>query len=292
MNFKNKIFVFDYNHTLVNTALAHGKAMKEMAKVMQKLGFKKQQIKDIIKGVHYSTSLMIAGFLITNDREWDYVPGGKEAYKELLQDIEYYQRGVLQKWGFIKKWSREVFLQKAAKDIGVKLTNNIIRQIVDAYWEAISCVKPFVEAKILFRELRKQGISVFILTSSDGRLKLVNRQFIYDPVFSEKTKRKRLQRLREDGLRFKDLIIGDPEDKPTKAFFEKGVAHIRKSLKVKVNFNDLVMIGNSYQDDLDVPLRELSFGAGILVEEHKKPKKIDHNLFIVGNLREVVDLLK
>lgn len=292
LKLREKIFLFDVNHTLINTAMGHLQAMSNMVKALEESGIKKNQAKNIIRRVHFATSLMIAGFLITDESEWDYVPGGKEGYKELVSKINDYQSTVLKEWGFIKKWSREVFLKIAADEEGIKLNNRIIKKTVDAHWDAITqFAKPFASAKVLFNELKKQNIPAYILTSSDGRLRYKNGKFIYDPSFSEEAKRMRMQELKREGLFFADIIIGDPYDKPTKKFFENGVKVIGKKIGRKVDPKELVMVGNSYEDDIETPLGELNFGMGILVDEGKKKKIIGKNFIIVGDLKDIINLL-
>lgn len=293
MKLTDKVFLFDVNHTLINTAMGHLHAMKSMEQTLLDEGVGKQKAHEIIKHVHYITSLMITGFLIRREEEWDTVPGGKQAYEELLFRINMLQKNIYQEWKFIKKWSREVFLKIAADYVGIRLDRETIKKVVDAHWRAITeHAKPFSSAKVLFKELKRRSIPVYILTSSDGRLVFKDGTFYYDPIYSEISKRKRMQFLKKEGLHFDGIIIGDPHDKPQKEFFEKGKETIAKDLGRKIEVEDFVMVGNSFEDDLEIPIKHLNFGLGILVEEGKKSSYIDRSILRVGNLQEVVDFLE
>lgn len=292
MNLKNKIFFFDVNHTLINTATGHSKAMEMMKNVLIDAGIEKKLAKEAIKRVHFTTSLMIAGFLIREDLEWSYIPGGKEGYKELLFKIDDYQKGILDNWGFIKKWSREVFLKMAIDSLNIGLNTSLIKKAVDAHWEGITQhAEIFKSAKILFKELRRQQIPVYILTSSDGRLVFKNGDFVYDPEYSEEAKRNRMMKLKKQGLHFNDIIIGDPDDKPSVNFFKKGIKIVEKNLGRKIRKEELVMVGNSYEDDLETPIKKLGFKTGILIDEGTKDIKINGGIITLGNLTKIMDLL-
>lgn len=292
MDLKNKIFLFDVNHTLINTAAGHLHAMNKMVAELIKGGIDKKTAKEIVKRVHFSTSLMIAGFLINKDKEWDYVPGGKEAYKELTYRIYNCQEKILKKWGFIKKWSREVFIKIATDDLGMKLSPEIVIKAADAHWEGITFhAEIFSSARILFKELKKHKIPAYILTSSDGRLIPKNSHFVYDPKYSEAAKRKRMMVLKTQGIDFTDIVIGDPYDKPSVEFFNNGLKAIEKNLGYKIKLSDLVMVGNSYEDDLETPITKMKFGLGILVEEGRKNKKKSGKIIRIGDLTQIIDLL-
>ncbi|MBI2031255.1 MAG: hypothetical protein HYT08_01435 [Candidatus Levybacteria bacterium] len=292
VNLKNKIFLFDVNHTLINTATGHLYAMKSMEQELIDNGIEKHKANSIIKHVHYITSLMIAGFLITNEKDWDGVPGGKKAYKEILSKISLHQKLINDKWGFIKKWSREVFLKIAADSVGVEIDNRIIKSVVDAHWHAITKkAKTFISAKILFKELKKHNIPIYLLTSSDGRLLFENGVFSYDPIYSEEFKKRRMEELRKEGLYFNDIIVGDPHDKPSRDYFKKGISTINKVLGRYVGSEDLVVVGNSFEDDLVVPISELGFGMGILVDETIKGAHIEGKIIRIDDLREIISLL-
>jgi len=292
INLKNKIFFFDVNHTLINTAMGHLHAMYNMQETLIESGVKKEIASKIIKHVHYITSLMIAGFLIVDEHDWNDVPGGKSAYEELLSKIFTHQRLINDKWGFIKKWSREVFLKIAADNMGIKLNSQTISNVVDAHWLSITKkAKPFASAKVLFKELQKMNIPVYILTSSDGRLIFENEAFLYDPNYSEQSKKKRMEELRKEGLHFDDIIVGDPQDKPSKDFFKKGLSIVRRSLGRDIGVKDIVVVGNSFEDDLEVPINQLDFSLGILVGNTSGPDDKNKKIIRVNDLQEIISLL-
>ena len=96
---------------------------------------------------------------------------------------------------------------------------------------------------------------------------------------------------KEKGLDFNEVIIGDPFDKPSVDFFKKGIKIIEKDLGRKVKKEELVMVGNSYEDDLETPIEKLGFGTGILVEDGRKKIKLNGKMIVLRDLTQIVNLL-
>ena len=196
------------------------------------------------------------------------------------------------KWGFIKKWSRETFLKIAADEIKVNIPPETIHNAATIYWDAITDkTDPFKEAKEIINYITNLGHPVYLLTSSDGRLMIKNGFFRYDSKISGSFKRNRMKTLAAKGLKFRDIIVGDPEDKPLPGFYERTLKTIEKDIGKKINFSSVVMVGNSFEDDLETPVNIMGIGTGVLLVKEKNSKKENNNIYKVGNLLDIIQLL-
>ena len=238
--------------------------------------------------------LMMAGYRVKNADEWQLVPGGKKAFDKILEDIENHQIRVKEKYGTIKKWSREVFVKLAADKANLSVTPEIVNKAADAYWLILTeqtVVYPHVLE--LMQIIKGYSRPIYLLTSSDGRLRMDEKgQFDYDPQYSEAFKKNRIELLREKGIIFNALSIGDPEDKPNLNFFQKGLKIAEQELGCPINTEHAIMIGDSFEGDLQVPKERMGFGLVVLFQKDKiKLKIIDDHQIITGNLMEVTRLL-
>lgn len=129
---------------------------------------------------------------------------------------------------------------------------------------------------------------------SDGRLKMDNKgQFDYDPKYSEALKRQRIELLREKGVNFNAVSIGDPEDKPHPDFFQKGIKIAEKDLGSSIDLMHAIMIGDSFAGDLQTPKEQLGFGLVVLFQKDKLDTEvIDEHQITTGKLFEVVKFLR
>lgn len=288
-----KIFLFDVNHTLINTALYHTQALRKIKKYLMK-HIDEESAKYITKRFNEIFLLMVAGFLFRTDKEWEKIPGGRKSYENLVNLITQHQVKVKEEWGFIKKWSREIFVKIAADEIKISLSNNVIHNTATVYWDTITkLTKPFEEAIKIVNYLTNKDHPVYLLTSSDGRLYIKNGYFRYDEELSKAYKKKRMETLRDKGLQFKGIIVGDPEDKPLPQYYKRAIREIEKDLGEKINPAKLVITGNSFEDDLEIPILLFKFGHGFLFDKKSKIKKEKGtNIYRINNLFQIKDILK
>lgn len=287
-----KIFLFDVNHTLINTALYHTQALKEVEKHLGKF-IDEEAARFITKRFDEIFLLMVFGFLLKTDKEWEKIPGGRESYKNLVNLITQHQVKVKEEWGFIKKWSREVFLKIAADEINVILPPEVIHDTATLYWDTITnLTEPFEEAKKLHAYLANKGYSAYLLTSSDGRLQIKNGFFTYDATFSEKYKKKRMNTLKNKGIHFRQIIVGDPYDKPLPNYYRDAMEIIKKDLKQEIHPKNFVIVGNSLEDDLETPILLLDFGQGFLFKKYSSTIKISEKIFRIGNLLDILSVMR
>jgi len=289
LTLENAIFFFDIDDTLIDTALLHKDGVKGIIQAIIKHSGFSEIGREFGQKVDEIFDLMLAGYRVKEKKDWQHVPGGKKAYKGLLAKIEHYQKNIKEKWGSIKKWSREVFIKIAADELGIEMTPSLVEKAAQAYWRKISeKMELFDHAKAFFNQLNKLGRPIYLITSSDARLKLANDgRFVYNPKYSEKLKRQRMQILTEKGLKFRQIIVGDPEDKPSIQFFEKGLKVAEEDLENIIDRSKCLIVGDSYKGDIEVPIRELGFGLGVIFSKGSKFKKEEDNLISVGRLTDI-----
>ncbi len=286
------VFLFDVNHTLINTALYHTKALLEIEKNLSKY-IDLTAARYITRRFDEIFLLMVAGFLFRTVDEWKKIPGRRKSYERLVDLITEHQVKVKGEWGFIKKWSREVFLKIAADEIKAILSPEVIQNTATIYWDTITnLTEPFDEAKKLHDYLTDKGYHIYLLTSSDGRLQIKKGFFTYDPLFSGTYKKNRMITLKKKGLHFRDVIVGDPHDKPFPDYYKRAIEIVSNDLKKEIQNKNLIIVGNSLEDDLETPNILLGFGTGFLFKKGTSSKRIHENIFEIGNLMEVVSIMK
>lgn len=294
MTKNRKIFLFDVNHTLINTALYHTQVLNDVERYLAK-HIDENAAKYIIKRFNEIFLLMVAGFLFRTEKEWEEIPGGRKSYEDLVGLINKHQVKVKEEWGFVKKWSRETFLKIAADEINVHIPPDVIYNAATVYWNAITNItEPFEEAKELISYLTNQDYPVYLLTSSDGRLHVENGYFRYNDTISGNYKKNRIETLRNKGLSFKGIIVGDPEDKPLPEYFKRALLEIERDLGGKIDPSHLVITGNSFDDDMEVPITLFKFGEGFLLDKNSKSKNVYGfpNIHRINNLMDIKHILK
>lgn len=212
-------------------------------------------------------------------------------YDEILSTLEEKQTLIKQKFGAIKKWSREFFIWFACQTLGVSVSREVIYEAADAYWMIlVEKTTLFPHVQELFTEIQNHDRPIYFLTSSDGRLKIGDDgQFVYDPAYSEGLKRERIELLREKGLSFHGVSIGDPEDKPHRVFFDKGIRMAEADLKKPIDLSQAIMFGDSYAMDLETPKNVLGFGLVVqFVKGMSGAEVIDDHFIKAGNIFESI----
>lgn len=217
-----------------------------------------------------------------------------EEYESLVQEIEHYQRNLPSEYGLPKKWSREIFVAIAARRLGLTFSSELISEAVDSYWMQLTQKASIISGVLeLITKVKKQKRPFYLVTGSDVRLKQKeDGQFLYNPVYSENFKRERVAILRERGISFNLVSIGDPEDKPHKDFFEKAVRMAEEDMGKKIDLSNAIIIGDSFAADLQTPKEQMGFGLAVLYQDGKKEAEvIDEHQIITGNLEEIVSYI-
>lgn len=291
-SWKDSIWFFDIDDTIIDTAGASATAAEGIKQVFAD-NFDEDTAAKIFAKFNQVFELMLSGYRVKQESDWEDVPGGQEAFNSLLSYIEDHQIQVKQEFGQFKKWSREVFIKKAADDLGLQVTPELVHEAADGYWNTLTeNTTVFPGAKELLDAIHEHQRPVFLITSSDARLKMLESgQFEYIPEYSEGLKRQRIEMLRDKGVDFRLVSIGDPEDKPHKDFFIKGIKLAEADLGEKIELNNAIMLGDSYGGDLETPKNDLGFGLAVLFEKGRTDADImQDNLFTTCDLARVVSL--
>lgn len=289
MNTHNvKNWFFDIDDTLIDTAGVNDMAAEGMKAVVTET-YSAEICQRFVSEFMAIFDLMLLGYRIKNEQDWVGKESEKEAFQTLIQLIETRQSPVQEKWGSVKKWSREVFIAIAAERSGIAATPAFIREAANAYWVTLTeRTIIFPGAKRLLTVLKEKGLGIYLLTSSDGRLVMRDDGlFEYDPSLSESLKRQRIELLRQRGILYDVLSIGDPEDKPHITFFEKGLAAVQSFAGRPVNPAESVMIGDSFAGDLQTPLEKLGFAYVILFEKNREKTEEQNAVIKTGDLADI-----
>jgi len=286
LSWSESIWFFDVDDTLINTAELTEVSSQSMVPVLEK-SIGKEKAGQLREHFLQIFATMLAGHRLHHPAEWEKQPELKKEYNALVQKMESYQQHIQEEFGGIKKWSREIFVQLAADQIGIDLAPTVIDLAADAYWTTLAEKATLLEGVLeLFQEILAHDRPVFLVTGSDAHLQRNDDgQFRYSPKYSEEFKLKRIHPLREKGVHFHGVSIGDPVDKPHREFFEKALKMAARELGKTIDPKNVIMVGDSFASDLQVPKEELGFGLVVLFEKGRtKIETIDERQVITGNL--------
>lgn len=150
-----------------------------------------------------------------------------------------------------KVWSREVFIILAAEKLNIEINKDLVEKAADSYWMNLSANTPYYEDAIIFLEkIKENNIRIVWMTGSDSRLILTEKngqiKTQYDAEFATKKKMERLKKLLNDYPG--EVVIGDPNDKPSEEFFDRVFESV-----LDIKNEDIVAVGDSERNDLMVP---------------------------------------
>ncbi|MDD5147128.1 MAG: hypothetical protein PHV63_01060 [Candidatus Daviesbacteria bacterium] len=293
IHWSESIWFFDIDDTLIDTAGNTLNASEGIKRVFS-AKYTKDQSQLVQNNFNNIFELMLSGYRVKDEDDWRKVKGGKEVFNNLLNDIENSQIRIKEKYGVIKKWSREVFVKLAAEKAGLKVTPALVHEAVDAYWLILTeQTIAYPHALNLIQKIKARSRPIYLITSSDGRLKMDNEgQFDYDPQYSAALKRQRIELLREKGVIFNAVSIGDPEDKPHQDFFEKGLKIAENDLGSILDTSHVIIVGDSFGGDLQTPKEKMGFGLVVLFEKDRSNTEVvDEHQITTGILSEVANFL-
>lgn len=293
LTWEESVWFSDVDDTLINTAGLTRAGSEGIRDVFQ-AGFGSEKAKKIQKSFQNVFDTLMFGHQRHTPEDWEGFTKEKEAYEALVGQITGFQQEIKEQYGSIRKWSREVFIKIACDREGVAVDPETIYEAADAYWLRLSEKTELLPGVLeLVQEIKAHNKPFFLITGSDARLKLKeNGQFVYDPSYSESFKRSRIQLLREKGLDFTTVSIGDPEDKPHLDFFQKGVKTAEAHLGHQIDLSKAIMIGDGYAADLQVPKEQMGFGLVVLYQPGKSEIEVrDERYVATGNLVEVTKFL-
>lgn len=207
----------------------------------------------------------------------------QEEYMNSLRNLE---KPVIEKYGEVKRWSREVGIYLAAKKYEITLSNSNLTDISDILWYKIMQSAIFYSDSLQFLTyLIDQKIPFYLITSSDSRLTLDDTTgvFHYNPDYSRELKYRRMKILYDIGIPREHIFIGDPYDKPKSWVFEQAMN--KAKLDIKKPFQS-VMVGDSLTNDL-LPAQKAGMDTLIFLNRSAKIKRrtSKDGIIIVNSLR-------
>lgn len=263
--YPDTVWLSDLDDTLIDTARMHDKAVLSVITRLKSFIHETEAVR-IGKRFNDLFQLLIKAHQSNGpDAAASHSQSMMEA-EDLTARIENDQQDIIERWGAPKRFSREALLKVAGDDYGVRFTAAQIQYTIDGYWEDLKYHPIYFSGAVtLTKRVMEAGYPLFIMTSSDGRLTLSDTgQFEYDPDLSRTFKADRVESLREQGLAYRDVIIGDPVDKPTPDFFEILYRRVEQGLSGRFNPRHCVVLGDSYRSDLKIPMSQWDAGLGIL----------------------------
>lgn len=290
---RDSIWFADIDDTLINTSSV-SPASSEGIRIVFEPYCGPKKAREVQSNFNVLWDLMIDGYRVAHEDDWKTVQGGEQAFDELVAYFANSQREVQATYGHIKKWSREIFIKLAAERTGITVSPELVHEAANAYWMTLmEHVSIFSDAKKLTDKIFAHHRPLYLVTSSDGRLMMQpDGQFVYDPPYSEGLKRERVERLRNKGLNFNLISIGDPEDKPHRDFFNKALRMAREDLGRSFDHNNAIMLGDSFAGDLQTPKEQLGFGLTVLRDENQAGMIVkDEHQVITNDLGDVIRYL-
>ncbi len=293
IKWENSVWFFDLDDTLIDTVRANTHASQGIFEVFAS-NFDDVTALKVQRRYQELYDTLLFGYRVRHDSEWEQVPGQRKLFDGLLEKIESSQRIIQSEHGHAKKWSREALIKIVVDEMGLTVPSELIHEAADAYWVSLSKqVEIFSDAHALLGMIKEQSRPVYIVTSSDARLTLQpDGQFAYNPQYSESLKRQRIELLRDRGLVFNLISIGDPEDKPHVEFFEKGIKLAEQELEISIERANCIVVGDSYSGDLETPHKKMGFGLAVLVKRDQPETVEPEPGYVVTNdLLKVTDYL-
>lgn len=234
-----KVIASDWDHTLVDFDAGHAAGMQAISNLTNAT---------FAKRVNEIFQFLVRGNRVGLDEQWS----ERADHDRLLDSFKEYQVHDLEKYGS-RRWSREIWLVIAARELGFSVTPAFITQLREAYWEAVSQnATIFPEVPEFLEWLKIAGIALIVMTGSDSVVTIYGEDSIklqYTPQDSWDYKLKRITRVPAQ-----KILIGDPHDKPKQEFFE-GVYHASRELGAQEK-SDTWFVGDSMGGDLSVPHKD------------------------------------
>ena len=274
-----KVFFLDIDDCLIHTSALTDKHLYAIKEELNKFGIKKareitqefaasfQRLYDVHQGKHLSSY-------------------NQKLFEDYLRKLTQLEKPVVEKFGEIKRCSREICLFIAGQKYSIDLSNEILVKTANTLWTKITQYANFYpDAEIFLNKLIHQHIPFFLITSSDSRLTKDDKTslFYYDPKYSRDLKMNRLQKFIDLGIPSEHIFIGDPVDKPKLWVFEEALKYARNELQTDF---ESVMISDSYSNDL-IQAEKVGMDKFVLILRHNSQTKLFPKKFKLITIRKL-----
>lgn len=272
MNNISDIF-FDVDYTIVDFGEAQRKTLVEMKK---KFG------DEFVTHFDQVFHTILEG-LRAKHGHWEAVPGGEKAFISVRNRI-----AELVPNEKPQVWSRELYAVLAGEFVRHPLTPQECMGVAETYWTGVADYsRPFTDAIDLLTWLTKQRIRYHFFSSSDFRLTYTYNAWHYDPAYSEKKKRVRIECLSEYGVRPVSISIGDPIDKPEVSFYQKILTNAEQAVGSPISPGQCAFVGDSYAGDAQAPVEKLGAAKGFWLQPGKPAYRVSDAIYSISSLQEV-----
>lgn len=236
---RSKLIVSDVDYTLTDFETGHMAGIQSLKSLLGD---------EIAQNVDHSFHLVLDGHRFKGSDDWD----GRDEFNALMGDMKELQPDSREQYG-VKVWSREAWIILAARKLGRQLSVVEIEQARDTYWRELTInLQIYPDAANLLDTIHQKNIPLILFTGSDSIMQVTNTptglQLSYDPDFSKQKKKDRLKHL---PLKYDEVVIGDPIDKPNPEYFDE-VENVINKFKL-TDRSEITFIGDSPLNDLQVP---------------------------------------
>lgn len=228
-----EVVAADVDFTLFTFGVAHAAAINAVRSAIDRcLGDALQETFDMI----------LEGSRRIDHSTWEL----RGMYEELLSAMTEKQ-GVAP--AEVKVWSRETQIQVLSDRERLGFTIDDIVRTRDVFWGALaSSGGLYPDVETFLQRLESMQIPLVLMTASDSVMRPTDGGFVYDPAYAREYKTRRLDAM---GLSYASVVIGDPHDKPSDAFFDL-VDQAVKNAGAK-NVGRAVAVGDSPKGDVETP---------------------------------------
>lgn len=276
-----KVYFLDIDDCLIKTSRLTDKHQEVVFGEFEK--FNIRNAREITQEISNSFNL-----LFDHHQGKSLIKNEKKILEEFMEEMKTVEKPIIEKFGEVKKWSREVYIYLSAKKYGINLSNTILIDITNTLWNYTSQNASFYPDSLPFlRLLQKNKNPIYLITSSDCRLILDDKSglFSYNPDYSRQLKLKRLSKFISLGIPKKNIFIADPYDKPNPWIFQEALNQAKKEMKTPFTS---IMIGDSLKNDL-LPAKTVGIERLVWLKRNSKEKmeKMSDGSWVINSLSQV-----
>ncbi len=189
------------------------------------------------------------------------------------------------------RWAREIWLELAAEECGLRAPREELAAAAQGYWDALAeAQRLYDDVPATLAELHARGYRLALVTSSDARLSPGEdgAGWRYRERDSREAKRRRLDVVLAPVMKWVErLVIGDPYEKTGPEFYERVLREVPLEAGGMV-----IAVGDSPEGDIRLARRTATaVRFGVLADAHRRcpdgpPEGVDVR---IENLHELLE---